>query len=677
MKQIYLIVCLLLIVLLAQLAFPASVRDASTKTSDGFMEASDDCFRLIQRYEGFSSAAYLSGGRWYIGYGSQISEGAYPNGIGEQDAAALLREDLRAVEAALNRACAQAGRILTQGQFDALVDFTYTVGDSWLNGTSALAKLVRGDITLSRRETVRAFGIWSHVGGTVLPSLAQRRLEEAALYLDGDTTRADEFCWLAVKKEDGVVYDTDFAVYERSGSYDAFPVMFRLGYTPAAVRTEDGTVLRLGDRVTASRSGSVVWEKNRYVKRSYTDVVSDDWFYDYVMELSEADVIGGRGDGTYAPALPVTTGEALKLVLLAAGHPEQSAAGSHWASGYADCARERGWLPVELLAALDEPISRLDVAHLASLAIGFGQSFLTSPFSDVDDGFVTALAELGVLEGMVEDGKPVYCPDRSLTRAEVSTIVWRLRRAVSLGARQTVTQGSRALEVAPGVALNRYSKEGFSGLGREMTYTAPGVTVLRGIDVSRYQGDIDWDAVRADGIEFAILRVGGRYQDSGGLYDDSRFEEYYAGAKAAGLRIGVYFYSQAITADEAVEEADYVIEKLIKKELDGPVVFDWETAGNPNARTNSLPVSVICDCAVAYCERVRAAGYLPMIYMNTYDGYLRYDVRRLTDYDFWYAGQYGGAFPRFVYDFTMWQYTSSGKVNGIAGDVDMDLWFLR
>lgn len=659
----------LLVCLLSQAIFSITVHAYTD------MIASDACIDLIKRYEGFSAKMYYENGYWYVGYGSQVAKDAYPDGVTEEEATELVRGELATAEAAINRTATQYGLALTQGQFDALVDFTFTLGDSWLRGTNLLIKLVRGDVELSSRETVRAFGVWSHVGGAVLSGLAERRLEEAALYLYGDASHASEFCYLAVAREDGVSYATDFAVYERGGVYDAFPTMFRLGYTLAGMRTSSGNnVIRLGDTVTRSRSVSAVWEKNNYVKRSYTDVQSSHWFYDYVMELSEADVIGGRGDGTYTPDLPTTTGEALKLILLAAGHPEQNATTTHWASGYADYARERGFLPSSLLDDLEQPISRLHVAHLAAASIGYGQSFAESPFIDVDDGFVTALSGIGVLGGR-QGG--FFDPNDSLTRAEVSTIVWRLRNTVALGTKQTISYGSRTLEVLAGVPLNKYNKTGFSGNDTTMTYAEPGVTVKRGVDVARFQGTIDWNAAKADGVEFAILRVGGRYWESGDIYDDRNFETYYTDAKSAGLQIGVYFYSQAITTAEAVEEADYVLQKLRGKTIDGPVVFDWETAGASGARTNGLPISVVCDCAIAFCERVKAAGCAPMVYMNTYDGYIKYDLSRLSGYDIWYAGQYGGECPQFIYDFAMWQYSDDSRVDGIESVTDMNLWFFR
>ena len=651
-------------------ALPVSAR-AYTEMAVG-----DDCIGLIQKYEGFSASAYSEGGRWYIGYGSLIAEGASPDGVTEDDAVALLREELSGIERALNRFFFRNGIEPTQAQFDALADFTYTYNESWLSGSSALLRIVRGDTEATRRETARAFGVWSHAGGSVLPGLAARRLEEAALWLDGDLSHADEFCYLGVSIGEGVSYSTDFAVYERGGAYDAFPGMFRLGYTLTGLKTAKGKTIHVGDTVAESLLVDPIWERSTY-QTGYNDVNPENWYYDYVMDLSDHGVINGVGKGAYAPAQSTTTGEALKLILLAAGHAAQDATGDHWASGYVDYVKENHLLPASLLGDPDQPITRGNVAQLAAKAIGFGQSFATSPFADTQDGYVIALAEAGILEGMKEHDEMVFHPERSLTRAEVSTIVWRLRNAVALHKTQTLTYNGRILEIAPGVPLNTYSADGFSGSGDTMDYSEPGVTVLRGVDVSRYQGTVDWDALWNAGARFAILRVGGRYQQSGEIYDDKLFEEYYAGAKAVGMRIGVYFYSQAINTNEAVEEADYVLAKLNGKELDGPVVFDWETAESANARTSGLPVATVCDCAVAYCERVKEAGYAPMVYMNAYDGYLKYDVSRLKGYDIWYAGQYNGAYPKFIYDFKIWQYTDTGRIDGIDGRADLDLWFFR
>lgn len=672
--RIHIVILLMLVCLFAETAHPVAAHAYENMT------ISDAGLELIKRYESFSAQRYYDAGRWYVGYGTLIGDDEYLSGISESEAVRILRAELSMHESALNSFFSRNGLHPSQQQFDALVSFTYNSGSAWLSGTNDLVKIVRGDVEASRRDTVRAFAIWSHAGGAVLPGLARRRLEEAALYLDGTTDARDDFCYLAIAREDGVTYTTDLWIYERGGSYDTFPAMVRLGYTLQGFRTKSGQTLRLGDSVSQSESVTAIWEKNRYDTRSFKDVRSSAWYYDYVMTLSEADVINGRQGGYYDPDDPVTVGEALKLMLLTAGSEAQAAdGGGHWASGYARLAREKRCLPDALLEALDQPITRVQTAQLAARAIGYGQSFNESPFADVDDPYVTALAELGILNGMTAHGEDVYYPDEPLSRAEIATIVWRLQSALTLEKPQTVRYGSRDFTVIPGVALNTYDRYGFSGSDKEMTYTESGVTVLRGIDVSSWQGDIDWSAVAKDGIDFAILRVAYRGQTVGDIYPDKFFETYYAGAHAAGLRLGVYIYSQAIDVSEAVEEADYVLRMIDGKEIDGPVVFDWETAGsdNPDARSNNVPIATVCDCAVAFCERVKEAGYTPMVYMNTYDGYVKYDLSRLAGYDVWYAGQYNGDYPRFVYDFRIWQYTSSGHVDGVDGGVDMDLWFLR
>ena len=304
------------------------------------------------------------------------------------------------------------------------------------------------------------------------------------------------------------------------------------------------------------------------------------------------------------------------------------------------------------------------------------------PFDDTKDGYAAALYEIGVLTGVeTEDGFLNYYPDNDLTRAEVSAIVWRVRSAAALEKKQSLRYANSyqtyPLDILEDVPKFSYSRDRFSGNGGGMDYSEPGVTVKRGIDVSKYQGEIDWDAVKADGVEFAILRVGGRYIESGRLYDDDRFAQNLRGAKAAGLDVGVYFFSQAITPEEAVEEAEYVLGWICGAELEMPVVFDWELSGKSNARTNGISRSDVTACAIAFCDRVREEGCRPMIYFTKYQGYVLYDLSQLTDYDFWYADDYEDDVPMFFYDFRMWQYSTRGSVDGIDGHVDRDLWFER
>ena len=222
-----------------------------------------------------------------------------------------------------------------------------------------------------------------------------------------------------------------------------------------------------------------------------------------------------------------------------------------------------------------------------------------------------------------------------------------------------------------GVERNTYIPQAFvQGENGWISYP----DALQGVDVSVYQGEIDWQAVAADGIDFAILRVGYRGYTVGSLNKDTYFELNAHNAARAGLDVGVYIFSQAITVEEALEEADFVLEAIRDCNITGPVVFDWEVIGKKEARTYGLDTDTLCAAANAFCSRIREAGYQPMIYFNAYAGYVKYDLSRVLDYPFWFA-QYK-AQPDFYYDFQLWQYTSSGKVDGIQGNVDMDVWLL-
>ena len=186
--------------------------------------------------------------------------------------------------------------------------------------------------------------------------------------------------------------------------------------------------------------------------------------------------------------------------------------------------------------------------------------------------------------------------------------------------------------------------------------------------------DIDWEAVKADGVDFAMIRLGYRGYESGQLNLDERFHEYAQGAVDAGLEIGVYFYSQAINASEAEEEARFVLNELSDYKITYPVVFDWEIVGDDTARTNSVSSEELNECASVFCNTIARGGYIPMIYSVKRMALLKYDLSRLAGFDFWLA-EYRDE-PEFPYEFAMWQYASDGKVNGIEGEVDLNMSFV-
>lgn len=201
-----------------------------------------------------------------------------------------------------------------------------------------------------------------------------------------------------------------------------------------------------------------------------------------------------------------------------------------------------------------------------------------------------------------------------------------------------------------------------------------GVTSRTGIDVSEHQGYIDWNVVAQDGIDFAMIRLGNRGATSGGLSVDDYFAYNLSSAQAAGLDVGVYFFSQATTEQEAVEEAEFVLSNLDGAALDYPIAYDHERIAGVEGRADDLSVEQMTANARAFCERIQQAGYAAMIYGNASD-LARYDLDGLRDYAVWYA-EYGVRVPTSDVLFTMWQYSNEGTVAGIETVVDLNIHFV-
>lgn len=228
----------------------------------------------------------------------------------------------------------------------------------------------------------------------------------------------------------------------------------------------------------------------------------------------------------------------------------------------------------------------------------------------------------------------------------------------------------------PGVESNSLTAEDFSDRSGHPTYTSNDYQVLRGVDVSEHQHEIDWAQVAASGVDYAYVRLGYRGYTEGGLFEDPYFRANVEGALANGLQVSVYFFSQAISVQEAIEEAEFVLERIKDYSITLPVVYDWEKInGETAARTDNLDFSILNDCAVAFCDTMKNAGYAPAIYFNRHLGYYGYDLSRMTDYDFWFALP-ESPFPNFYYAVDMWQYSFTEQVPGIAEPTDMNLMFI-
>ena len=207
--------------------------------------------------------------------------------------------------------------------------------------------------------------------------------------------------------------------------------------------------------------------------------------------------------------------------------------------------------------------------------------------------------------------------------------------------------------------------------GNVYTFAADGALnrTARGIDVSKFQGSIDWNAVKSDGITFAIIRCGYRGYGSGALVEDSTYRRNIQGAINAGLRVGVYFYSQAINEAEAVEEASMVLSLVSGYSLPLGVYYDTESVGG--GRANALSAAERTACAVAFCETIRSAGYSAGVYSYASWFYNALNFANISKYNIWIA-QYRDTLS-FSYKHNIWQYTGSGSVKGISKPVDMNI----
>ena len=192
-----------------------------------------------------------------------------------------------------------------------------------------------------------------------------------------------------------------------------------------------------------------------------------------------------------------------------------------------------------------------------------------------------------------------------------------------------------------------------------------------GVDVSAHQGDIDWAAVKKSGIEFAIIRLGYRGYGSGKLVEDEYAKKNLQAAKEAGLKIGAYFFSQALDIKETDEEIQFMLNMLADVDLDMPLVLDWEIPAE-DARTKNMDARTLTDIQLHFCGQMKKMGYQPMVYFNWHQSENLYYLSELEDYPFWLALYQ----DRMTYPWKveMWQWTSSGKVPGIQENVDINVF---
>ena len=220
-----------------------------------------------------------------------------------------------------------------------------------------------------------------------------------------------------------------------------------------------------------------------------------------------------------------------------------------------------------------------------------------------------------------------------------------------------------------------YEQDFFTNAKGWPVYMGNDFTALRGIDVSELQGSIDWQQVKQAGIDFAFLRIGFRgYGQAGRLVEDESFAGNLEQAKKNGVKVGAYFFSQAASVEEAVEEAEFCLSILDGRTLDLPVMFDWERVSQEDSRTAAIPVDALHGYGEAFCRTLEESGYEAGLYFNRQLGYYGYHLGELKDYDWWVSDP--GTYPAFYYGAAFWQYSVDATVPGIDIIVDMDMWFI-
>lgn len=226
------------------------------------------------------------------------------------------------------------------------------------------------------------------------------------------------------------------------------------------------------------------------------------------------------------------------------------------------------------------------------------------------------------------------------------------------------------------IEKNNYDYVGLVSQEPLMKYYQNGQKVsYMGVDISKETGNVDFGQLKGAGIDYVMIRLGLRGYSTGELSVDENYIRNMENAKNAGLSIGVTFYSQAITTQEAEEEAQVVIEYLSGYEINYPVAFQMGYVANDKSRTEALSKMQLTEIATAFCDKISEAGYTPMLYGNKYWLLRKLDLTKLSKYEIWLSQEED--IPDYPYQFSMWQYTQNGKIAGISGEASLNISFVN
>ena len=440
----------------------------SEHISSSDLKTTDACIEFIKGREGFVSTPVWDVSQRSIGYGCSTvyaeKYGFSTEKITKEDAEALLLCVLAEHETKLDAFLEKYDLQMKQHQYDALMSFTFNVGISWMNPANRLSSLlINGDYSVN--EFASAMGVWCHVGKEIDNNLLNRRIREIKMFLFGayEPTTEYLFCVLFFDGNGGSA-QTDIAFYLEGEPYE---VLFSAEHETEEAflgwYTEDGTRITTNTLVEDDLNVYAMWGSAEMAEEDiflgdrnipdfdsvpdvptvdeeeptpapepepvvdltevFSDVPGDAWYYDELLDLYSAQVINGYTDGTFKPSKTVTTGEALKMILLAAGYTEPEPVASHWARGYMNMALDNGILIRGEITDLDVPISRETIAKVAARALGIMRVNSDEPFTDTTNQHVLALYDYGIIEGYSDNQ---FKPNKSLNRAEITAIVWRI-----------------------------------------------------------------------------------------------------------------------------------------------------------------------------------------------------------------------------------------------------------
>ena len=361
--------CLSLCIALLLAVLPSAAYAVETFTT------SEEGIAFIKEFEDYRATPYEDNGKWYIGYGTLCEKGDYPNGISQDEAERLMRECVEVAEDLVNNLLLTYGIAVTQYQFDAMVDMAYNLGTQWMNPTYRFCSyLISGVGQYTEAQVVNAIATWCHQGTTVRTNLVTRRLRCAYLFLYGQYQNDGPSAYTYIHFDpNGGSMENRTVFYPTGWAYGELPAPVLAGQTFAGWYTAEGYQLTGQETASAPLEATARWGDGTSTEapsipqkpeidlsgwvNPYSDVTEEDWYFSYVRELSAYDVVGGYPDGTFRADRTLSAGEALKLILLAAGKTDPgNSAGGHWASGYLILAESLGCVEAWEVPDLDGPI---------------------------------------------------------------------------------------------------------------------------------------------------------------------------------------------------------------------------------------------------------------------------------------------------------------------------------